>query len=77
MHGESDVTTTIMNLTSIFPNIPAFKNENPAVGQEVLAVSKGHCMQNSFLFSNSELHIYAIIEKNVQKLKETFYTFKI
>jgi hypothetical protein len=39
MHGESDVTTTIMNLTSIFPNILAFKNENPAVGQEVLAVS--------------------------------------
>jgi len=50
MHGESDVTTTIMNLTSYFPNLPAFTNENPAVGQEVLAVSKGHCTQNSFLF---------------------------
>jgi len=40
MHGESDVTTTVTNLASYFPNIPAFTHENPAVGQEVLAVSK-------------------------------------
>jgi len=40
MHGESDVTTTVTNLASDFPNIPAFTNENPAVGQEVLAASK-------------------------------------
>jgi len=49
MHGESDVTTAIMNL--YLPNIPAFANENPAVGQEVHRLyQKGHCMQNSFLF---------------------------
>jgi hypothetical protein len=50
MYRESDVTTTIKNVTSYFPNIPAFTNKNPAVGQEVLAVSQGHCMQNGFLF---------------------------
>lgn len=51
MHGESDVTKIVMNLTSYLPYIPAFTNENPAVGQEIQAVSKRslHAEQFSIL----------------------------
>jgi hypothetical protein len=51
MHGESDITKIVMNLTSYLPYIPAFTNENPAVGQEIQAVSKRslHAEQFSIL----------------------------